>query len=190
METLPVIIRLALIFFKIGLLTFGGGYAMLPLIQDELVHSGLMSREVFVNILGVAETTPGPMSINTATYVGYEQAGVLGAVTTSLAVAAPSLTAIILLASAFRRLRKSPIGETIFATLRPAIAGLIVSATVSIGFTGLWTDTSLTMFERITSFPNIFAVLIAAGVYFFSSRTKVHPAALIFGSAICGIIFF
>jgi len=88
-------------FFKIGAVSFGGGYAMIPLMQEELEALGWMDAEEFANILAVSEMTPGPLATNTATYVGAKTAGVLGSMAATLGVALPSLVIITLVARAF-----------------------------------------------------------------------------------------
>ena len=185
-----ILLRLAAMFFKIGLLTFGGGYAMLPLIQDELVRSGLMTAEQFANILGVAETTPGALSINAATYVGFEQAGVAGAVVASVALAMPSLTAVMLLAGFFRKLRGGSAGAVVFGTLRPVVAGLVVSAAIGLLLAGVWPAPHDPALARFAAAPDPLAILLAAAAFFAASRTKLHPALLVLLCGAAGVVLF
>lgn len=187
---MSLLAQLAWIFFKIGLLTFGGGYAMLPLIQDELVRSGWMTPAEFANIIGVAETTPGALSINAATFVGYQQAGIPGALAASLALAAPSLGAVLLLAGVFRRLRDEKNGQAVFGLLRPVVAGLVASAALSLLLAGLWLEPAAPGTSRLATLPDLRAVLLAAAACFAVLRTRLHPALVILLCGAAGALLF
>ena len=181
--------RLAGIFFKIALLTFGGGYAMLPLIQAELISSGMMTEAKFADILGVAEMTPGALAINSATYVGFEQAGIPGALIASFALALPSLTAVILLAEFVRRVRGGPGGAAVFGLLRPVVAGMVVSAALGllkIGIIPPGSDLSGGWLAAI-EWP---AVGLAILVCWAASRTRMHPALLMLLCGVAGVLIF
>lgn len=116
-------------FFKIGAFTIGGGYAMLPLIQREVVeiHEWITEDE-FMDILAIAEATPGPVAINTSTYVGYKMAGVKGSLICTLGTILPSFTIILLIVKFFWQYRQNPLIEKVFLGIRPAVAALIFSA--------------------------------------------------------------
>lgn len=187
---MTLLAQLAFVFFKIGLLTIGGGYAMLPLIQDELVRSGWMTAAEFANILGVAETTPGAFAINAATYVGYEQAGVAGAVVASVALALPSLTAILLLAGFFRKVRDGAAGQAIFGTLRPVVAGLVVSAAIGLLLAGLWPGASGRAAERFATPPDLRAVVLTVAAFLAAARTRLHPALVVVSCGVAGAVLF
>lgn len=90
-----ILIELFISFFKVGIVGFGGGYAMIPLIQSQVISHNWLSQVEFLQILAIAEMTPGPVSINTATYVGFKTSGLLGAAISTLGVAAPSLIILI-----------------------------------------------------------------------------------------------
>lgn len=126
---MELLFNLFFIFFKIGAFTIGGGYAMLPLIQREVVetHEWLTNDE-FVDILAIAEATPGPVAINTATYVGYKKAGIKGSLLCTLGTVLPSFTIILIVVKFFWHLRDNPLVEKVFLGIRPAVAALICSA--------------------------------------------------------------
>lgn len=187
---MSLLLRLAYVFFKIGLLTFGGGYAMLPLIQDELVRSGWMTPAQFANILGVAETTPGALSINAATYVGYEQAGLAGALVASVSLALPSLTAVVLLAGFFRTLRDGAAGKAVFGTLRPVVAGLVVSAAIGLLLAGVWPASADPAAGRFATPPDARAVLLAGAAFLAAAHTRLHPALLVLLCGAVGLVLF
>lgn len=114
-------------FFKIGAFTFGGGYAMLSLIEDECVAKhGWMTHEEMTNMTGIAESTPGPISINCATHIGYRRAGVLGAALTTLGVVLPSFIIILLIANFFDPILEVAIINAAFRGIRVAVALLIL----------------------------------------------------------------
>ena len=107
-------------FFKIGLFTFGGGYAMLPLIQAAVEEHGWLSTETLLNFVAVSESTPGPFAVNIATYIGSELAGIAGAACATLGVVLPSFVIILIVARCFRRFRASRIVAGIMTGLKPA----------------------------------------------------------------------
>lgn len=119
-------------FFKTGLFTFGGGYAMLPLIQAEVLGHGWLSAEDIVNFIAVSESTPGPFAVNIATYVGRVTAGMGGAACATLGVVLPSFLVILIVARFYERFRRSRIVEGAMCGLRPTVIGLIGAALLSL----------------------------------------------------------
>ncbi len=114
-------------FFKIGAFTFGGGYAMLSLIEDECVtRHGWMTHEEMADMTAIAESTPGPISINCATHIGYRRLGVLGAAMTTLGVVLPSFIIILLIANFFNTILEVPIINAAFRGIRVGVALLIL----------------------------------------------------------------
>ncbi len=131
---MEILFKLFITFFKIGAFTFGGGYAMLPLIQREVVEKNeWLTMEEFIDILAIAEVTPGPVAINTSTYVGYKTAGFKGAIFCTLGTVLPSFTIILLIAKYFWEYRQNVMIEKIFLGIRPAVAALIFSAVYKLG---------------------------------------------------------
>ena len=124
--TLP---GLYLVFFKFGLLCFGGGYILIPLLQSELVGEGrpLAPRE-FADLVSVAQVTPGPIGINTATYVGFTQQGIVGAVLATLGIVTPTLVLVILAANLLKRYHASVPIQGFLRGMRPASLGLVLAA--------------------------------------------------------------
>lgn len=173
--------ELFLTFLKIGAFTFGGGYAMLPFIQEEAVAHGWMTMEELVNFIAVSESTPGPFAINISTYVGAETAGLGGAACATLGVALPSFLVILLVAHWFLAFRNSRVVSGLMTGLRPAVIGLIAAAALSIG---------ATVFCPGGGFVPNFATLCAAGIFLLMlilEFKKVHPIAIIALSAALGI---
>ena len=133
-----IFLTLFITFFEIGLFGFGGGYGMLSLIQTEVVyHHGWMTSAEFTNIVAISQMTPGPIGINSATYCGFtavQNAGmghtmaILGSATATLALVLPSFILMILIARLFLKYMHTPLIESIFSGLRPAVVGLLAAA--------------------------------------------------------------
>ena len=115
-------------FFKIGLFTFGGGFAMIPLIEREVIErKRWIERKDFVDMLVLAQSVPGPVAVNTAVFVGYKRAGVAGAVAATLGTVLPSFIVILLLALFFAEVRNNLYVDAAFRAMRPAVVALIVA---------------------------------------------------------------
>lgn len=125
--------RLFFSFLKIGAFTFGGGYAMIPLIEREVIErKGWVAREEFLDLLTLAQSAPGPISLNTAVFVGYKVRGYLGAIASILGVVLPSFTIILLIALFFQEVRHNPWVDAAFRGMRPAVVALIVYPVVKL----------------------------------------------------------
>ena len=162
-------------FFLIGAFTFGGGYAMLPLIQIEVVNKGWLANEAVVNFIAVSESTPGPFAINMATYVGSEMGGIFGAACATLGVVLPSFLIILTVAECYDRFRESKLVKGAMSGLKPAVIGMIGTAVLSIG---------RTVFIQ----PGL---LVSAGIFVVMAVLafkKVHPIIIICLSAAVGIL--
>ena len=162
-------------FFTIGAFTFGGGYAMLPLIQIEVVNKGWLANEAVVNFIAVSESTPGPFAINMATYVGSEMGGVLGAACATLGVVMPSFIIILIVAKCYDRFKKSRLVKGAMSGLKPAVIGMIGTAVLSIG---------KTVFVQ----PGLLFSAVLFGVMAVLAFRKVHPIIIICISAAAGIL--
>ncbi len=162
-------------FFLIGAFTFGGGYAMLPLIQIEVVNKGWLANEAVVNFIAVSESTPGPFAINMATYVGSEMGGILGAACSTLGVVMPSFVIILIVAKCYDRFKKSKLVKGAMSGLKPAVIGMIGTAVLSIGKT-------VFVQQGLLISAGIFAVMAVLAF------KKVHPIIIICISAAVGIL--
>ena len=130
-----IYLQLFLTFLKVGAFAFGGGYAMLSLIGESVLSYGWMNEEELLNFVGVETVIPGPIAVNMATYVGYEQAGFLGALLATIGVVLPSFIIILLVAAVIKNLLKYPAVKTFIAGMRPALGGLILSVAVTMALT-------------------------------------------------------
>lgn len=124
-----MLLKMFLIFFKIGAFTFGGGYAMIPIIKEEIVDKqGWIEEEEFIDALAVVQGSPGPVAVNTSIYIGYRLQGFKGALVSVLGTVLPSFLIILLVATVFSQFRGNPIVEKVFKGIRPTVVALIVSA--------------------------------------------------------------
>ena len=167
-------------FFKTGLFTFGGGYAMLPLIQSEVLGHGWLSAEEIVNFIAVSESTPGPFAVNIATYVGRVTAGIAGAFCATLGVVLPSFLVILIVARFYMRFRKSCLVEGAMSGLRPTVIGLIAAALLSLG-RGVFAPTEGAGWLPVAVSGAVFLVMAVLAF------RKKHPILIIALSAAIGI---
>lgn len=176
-----IYLELFLTFFRIGLFTFGGGYAMLPLIQEAVLAKGWIENTALINFIAVSESTPGPFAINISTYIGTEMAGILGAVCATLGVVMPSFIVILLVARFYEKFKTNKIVKGAMSGLKPAVVGLIGAAVVSMAKT-IFLSSGLNV-----DFLFIMSIVIFA-LMFILALKKVHPIILILISAAIGII--
>ena len=172
------------VFFRIGLFTFGGGYAMLPMIQAEVSARGWMTSEALVNFIAVSESTPGPFAVNISTYVGMERAGIPGAICATLGVALPSFIVILIVARCFERFRKNRVVAGCLYGMRCAVVGLIASALISVGGTVFFPGgISTAAFSGAALWSSL---VIFAGMAYLAFK-KCHPIVIILVSAALGM---
>ncbi len=179
-------------FFKIGALTFGGGYAMIAIMQSEVAGNGWMSGAEIANYVAISESTPGPLAINMATAVGSElgaQYGFIGqffgSFVATLATVLPSFIIILLVARWFESFKENRIVKGCMSGLKPAVVGLIGSALISIGKEVFFPSgiISVAVFTQATFYASLAIFLIALVLAF----KKLHPIAIIGISAVLGI---
>lgn len=179
-----IYLKLFLTFLKIGALTFGGGYAMLPLIQADVLANGWLSENELINFIAVSESTPGPFAVNISTYVGSTVGGVFGSVCATLGVILPSFIIILAVAKFFEKFKESRAVIGVMSGLRPAVVGLIGAALVSIGKTVFFPSAvSLSVFSSVEFYISL--VIFVLGVIL--AFKKLHPIIIICLSAVLGI---
>lgn len=176
-------------FFIIGLFTFGGGYAMIPLIQDVVVKNEWLTIEEFYNFIGICESTPGPIAVNMATYVGSTQGGILGSVCATLGVVLPSFIIILLIAALLNKLTSNKYFKNFIKGVRPVIVSLILFAGIKllIKCIGIDIHTLKVSFSYISLI--IFGLII--GIYLLITKVfkkKLSAIYIILISAVFGII--
>ena len=176
-----VLFQLFLSYLKIGFFGFGGGYAMLSLIHSEVVvRNGWLTNGAFSDIVAISQMTPGPIAINSATYIGYEVAGVLGSVVATVAVCLPALTIMMLITRFFLRLRDNRYVKGVVMGMRPVVIGMIASAALLLIFPHSADGRS---FIDGWSWAIFIATLLA-------SVKKVNPILLIIASAVAGVLIY
>ena len=186
-----IYLKLIWSYLKIGLFGFGGGYAMLSLIQREIVTPGWITEKMFTDIVAISQMTPGPIGINSATYIGYSAPlmagytnplwGILGSVVCTLTVVLPSFMLVAWTSHYIRRNRESVVIRGIFAGLRPVVIGLIASAALLLMNSDNFGDTR----------PQVLvSVIIAVAALCVVLFTKIHPIWVIVASGVAGCLIY
>ena len=204
MDIAIIFLQLFYTFFIIGLFTFGGGYAMLSLIQAQVVETRhWISESVFTDIVAISQMTPGPIGINSATYVGYEvirNAGapfiisVLGSLTATIAVVLPSFVIVLLIVKSYEKLMGNSLFEGVMKGLRPAVSGLIGAAAIMLIINvswGSWAPLPKLSIELVKeNFPDWKSWLLLVSAIIASLRFKVGPISIIAAGGILGLILY
>ena len=169
-------------FFKLGLVSFGGGYAMIPLIQTEMANHHWLNISEFTDMIAVSAMAPGPIASNTATIVGYKLAGFLGAVVACIGVTLPSLLLILIVGKLFFKFQEHPTVKAAFYGLRPTIIGVIAFAAIKFAISNGIIGGS--------NFIDIKSSILMVVAFIMLVKTKFHPAYLILASGLIGIVIF
>lgn len=195
-----IFLRLFWTFFKIGLFSFGGGYVMIPVIQNEIEAHGWIAAREFADIVAISQMTPGPIAVNTATYVGVKTAGFWGATAATLGIALPSFIIIIIIANFMIKFKESQVVSAVLEGIRPATIGLIATAivffaemsifTTSVPFELLYQWDAALWCLRISEIgirPGAVAIflIVLVGI----KKFKIHPVMAIVVSAILSLVF-
>ena len=187
-----IFLKLFLTFLKIGAVSFGGGYGMISLIRDDCLANGWLTEEELLNFIAVAESTPGPIAVNMATFVGSSQGGILGAFLATLGVVLPSFVIILLIAAVFTRLLKYAGVKAVLGGIRPAIIALILGTAftmlLSLGF-GIKTVHSVPNFDYRT----LIVLAVVCAISFTYSKWKkksFSPILLILISGALGVLLY
>jgi|SRR5690625_379786 len=177
-----LLLKLFWTFLMIGSVSFGGGYAMIPVIETEVSKNGWMTTQEFTDVIAIAGMSPGPIATNSAIFVGYKTAGFFGAVFSTLGMVLPSLVIILIIAAIFKQITDHPLVKSAFYGLRPVITGLIIYAAISFAISNdlighiSWHTISLLAIYLVALFSLVFL--------------RVHPLLVIFISGIVGTIIF
>lgn len=178
--------KLFLVYFKIGLFGFGGGYAMLSLVQQEVVEKNeWISTQEFTDIVAISQMTPGPIAINSATYIGFtavhnagysEQTSILGSAIATTAVCLPSLILVLLISTSYAKFKANKYVSAAFVGLRPTTVGLIAAAAL--------------LLMNSENFIDYKSILIFVVAFFATWKLKVHPILTIIITALLGLIIY
>ena len=181
-----IFLQLFYTFFKIGLFGFGGGYAMLSMIQGEVVtRYEWLSAQEFTDIVAISQMTPGPIGINCATYVGFTATGsVWGSVLATFAVMLPSFILMLTISKFFLKYQKHPVVEAVFSGLRPAVVGLLASAALVL----MTKENFSSPTEDLYTF--IISCIIFIVAFVGTRQYNISPIAMIIGCGLAGLILY
>lgn len=195
-----LILQLFWSFFLIGLFTFGGGYAVIGMIQSQIVVAkGWVTESAFTDIVAISQMTPGPVGLNCSTYVGYEvlrEAGasqtvaMLGSFTASLAVVLPSFLIMLLVVRFYAKFHESPIFKGVMSGLKPAVAGLIGASAVALTVALQMGDGGISASIITSNFPDWKAWALAGAAFISYLWLKADPMVLLGSGAVAGFVIY
>jgi len=194
-----LLVQLFITFFLIGMFTFGGGYAVIGVIQSEIVtEKAWITESAFTDIVAISQMTPGPVGLNCSTYVGYEvmkEAGAdemlsgFGSLVASLAVVLPSFLIMLAIVKFYTKFRKTPVFQSVMSGLRPAVAGLIGAAAVVLAIS-VSTNDGLEITVIKENFPDWKSWLVFCGIFGLSFIRRISPVWLIFAAGLVGYLIY
>lgn len=179
-----ILIQLFYEFFKIGLFAFGGGLATLPYLKDLAERTNWYSLEFLTDMIAISESTPGPIGINMATYVGYNVAGLAGAVIATVGEIVPSIIIVVLVSRFINKYRNNRIKEDAFYGMRPTVTALIAAAGIEILHVVLTGESAMT-FSNLHNNSDYAKLILFIGILFLIRKFNKHPIIYII---ICGIL--
>ncbi|MEK3937149.1 chromate transporter [Sporosarcina sp. FSL W7-1349] len=173
--------NLFITFFIVGFVSFGGGYAIIPVIEHEALRHGWMTSQQLIDIIAIAGMSPGPIATNTAVFIGFEAAGLWGAIISAIAITLPSVLIVFLIATFFYKINDMPIVQSAFYGLRPVITALILFAAFSFSRTNGLLSISWDAAVGIGLFAlGLFALW----------KLKWHPALIILIAGVVGVVVY
>lgn len=183
-----LLFELFITFFKIGLFTFGGGYAMIPLMSDEVVSKGWLLSEQLMDFIAISESTPGPFAINMATFIGYNQQGILGAIMATLGVVMPSFIIILIIAKAFHKFASNKYVVGFLSGVKPVVVGIIFAVAFTFLLKSIFNIDILNILDVEFHWSSLLIFLTV----FAMSRIwrKLHPVYIVLVSGIMGLIIY
>lgn len=189
---MSIYLQLFLTFLKIGAVSFGGGYAMISLVRETCIANGWLTEEEILNFIAVSESTPGPIAINMATFVGSSQGGLLGSFLATLGVVLPSFIIILLVAAVMRNVLKYAGVNRTIKSVQPAIVAMILSTALTMFLSNVFNLSNIhSTFEFDWKSLIIFAIVATVAVVYKKLRKKNMSAILLIVlSAIMGMLFF
>ena len=188
-----ILLKLFWEFFKTGLFAVGGGMATVPFLYDISDKTGWFTHAELANFMAVAESTPGPIGVNMATYVGFTTAGIPGAVVATLGLVAPSIIVIIIVAGILKAFKENKYVKSAFYALRPASSAMVASAGISVVAVALLRTDLFAQTGKLLDLFNFKALILAAVLLLATNvipKVKdLHPIVYILGSAAVGVLF-
>ena len=186
---MPGLLRLAIEFFKTGLFAVGGGLATLPFLYAMGEATGWFTAQDVANMIAISESTPGPMGVNMATYVGFNSFGILGSLVGPLALVFPSVVIIVIISKILSKFKESKLVQDVFYGLRPASTGLIIAAGLGVAKIALLYVDNFIDTGNIFNLFNYKAIILAAVIFFVMRKKDLHPILVVVISAVIGILF-
>lgn len=201
---MSIYLQLFLNFLKIGAVSFGGGYGMIPMVKETVIENGWLLEEQFADLLGVAESTPGPIAINMATYIGSHEGGLFGAVCSTVGVVLPALIIMLIISAVIRNLFKLSPVKNAMSSIRPCVAALIIGTALTMAISQFFSLSTVNAFIAKLKAPEtgifdiidirkvlIFCIVIViATAYKKLRKKKISPILLIVISAGLGMLAF
>ena len=187
-----ILLELFLTFFEIGALTFGGGYAMIPFVREQVLVHGWLTEEELLNMIAVSESTPGPIAVNMATFVGSEQAGILGSAAATLGVVLPSFIIILIISARLKNFLKYKGVGAFLSGVRPCVVSLILGTAITL-FLSVLLGIGADDFELNVDFIGIVIFALVVGIsliYKKKKGKKPSPILMIAISACLGMILY
>lgn len=171
-----ILVKLFGIFFKIGAFSFGGGYAMLPFIQKEIIENNyFISVREFLDIIGISQMTPGPVAINSATFVGFKVAGIFGSIVSTIGVVLSSFILVLIVSKTLNKFKENKFIKGALLGMRPVLVALVVKAFIDLAK---------------TSYTSISTVIIGGIITILIFYRKLNPIICIVVSAVLGLIIY
>lgn len=183
-------LRLFWEYFKTGLFAVGGGLATLPFLSEIAERTGWFTQAQLADMIAVAESTPGPIGVNTATYVGFTVGGVPGSIVATLGLVTPSFLIILLVAAALKSFGENRFVKSVFSCLRPASTGLITAAGISVALITFWNAEAGSFFTKFNWKGLILALVLLVLTRWVPKTKKWHPLVWVLASAAAGILIF
>ena len=186
------LLKLFFTFFKIGLFTFGGGYAMIPMILEEASKFDCIEESEIIDFIAISESTPGPFAVNIATFIGYEQSGILGSIFATLGLILPSFIIILLLVNLIEKIKENRFFKSIIKTVMSIIIGLIFSTVINISLSSLFNINNLNNIKNefslnLTTLITLIFLTITISLMYLIKKKKLAPIYIILIGASLGI---
>jgi chromate transporter len=184
------ILELIIAFFKLGLFAYGGGLAVLVLLQDVVSEMGWLTSSQFADVIAISQSTPGPVAINLASFVGYLQEGILGAVLASIAVALPGIILSLFLARFMNEFNEKPAVKNMLRGLRAAVIGLIGKAVYDIACVSVLDIQGFELSKKLSDLIDLKSFILFSILLFLVLKFKKHPIIYIIGAGVVGILIY
>lgn len=184
-----IILDLLIGFLRVGLFSFGGAYGAIPLIRDVVLEYGWLTDEQLSTMIAISESTPGPIMVNIATYVGSSQAGILGAAVATLAVITPAFVIVLLIMNILKNALKNEYVKAVLDGLKPCIIGIVLATGSYMALENIVKKTESIVLDWKSLILSVVIVAIMI-VYKMLTKKKISPILLIVIGAVCGVIVF